>query len=324
MHHDITRRGFLAGSAALAAGAVSRRAHASENPTPGNPIAPTLRIAHVTDTHIQPERAADQGVAHALRHLHDHHQGLDLVITGGDSIMDAFAATRDRTQRQWDLWSNALKEHCPTPVASVIGNHDIWGWDKPKSGTLGTEPGWGKKWVCDIFGREKPYTSRDAKGWHVVLLDSVRVDKDDPNGYEAFLDEEQFEWLDRDLGKAGPQTPVLIVSHIPILAACVFAGAKPNDKGDVVTTGGLRHTDFPRLNDLFRKHKNVKLCLSGHIHLLDRVEYDGVTYICAGAVSGRWWQGDHRNTPPGYSTVDLAPDGSFTYRYHPTGWQPRA
>ncbi len=81
------------------------------------------------------------------------------------------------------------------------------------------------------------------------------------------------------------------------------------------------HTDVARLRELFWKHPNVKLCLSGHLHLRERVEYNGVTYLCNGAVSGGWWKGDHQQTKAGYAVIDLFADGTFEDQYLPYGWQ---
>jgi len=57
------------------------------------------------------------------------------------------------------------------------------------------------------------------------------------------------------------------------------------------------HVDAAKIKDLFAKHKNVKLCLSGHLHLVDRVDYNGVTYLCDGAVCGGWWKGPRARHP---------------------------
>ncbi len=65
----------------------------------------------------------------------------------------------------------------------------------------------------------------------------------------------------------------------------------------------------------FNQHKNVKLAVSGHIHLTDRVDYNGVSYCCNGAVSGRWWFGKYQHTEAGYAIIDLYDDGSFTNTY---------
>ena len=79
--------------------------------------------------------------------------------------------------------------------------------------------------------------------------------------------------------------------------------------------GRWMHEDALELKDLFIKYPNVKLAISGHIHLLDRVEYNGISYCCNGAVSGAWWAGNYQETQPGYAIIDLYPDGTFTNTY---------
>ena len=59
--------------------------------------------------------------------------------------MDSFRANQERTTIQWDLYHKIMKEQCLLPVKSVIGNHDVWGWDKNRSQTTGSEALWGKK-----------------------------------------------------------------------------------------------------------------------------------------------------------------------------------
>jgi hypothetical protein len=43
--------------------------------------------------------------------------------------------------------------------------------------------------------------------------------------------------------------------------------------------------------------------------------YNGVTFICNGAVSGAWWEGSRRQTAPGYGIIDLYADGTFDEQY---------
>jgi hypothetical protein len=81
------------------------------------------------------------------------------------------------------------------------------------------------------------------------------------------------------------------------------------------------HVDARKLKDMFLEHSNVKACLSGHIHLVDRVDYLGVSYYCNGAVSGAWWDGDYQECAPGYALVDLYDDGSVENVYVTYGWK---
>lgn len=258
-------------------------------------------------------------MAKCLQHASSKHGKVDMVLTGGDLVMDSFGQTRDRTKLQWDLFTSVLKDNCTIPVEHCIGNHDIWGWDKKNAGTTGSEPEYGKNWVMETLGLPKRYRSFDRFGWHFVVLDSVQLFAE--GKYFARLDDEQFEWLADDLAKTAKTTPVLVVSHIPILTATVFLDTKVEIKpGDSTISQSEMLVDCRRVVNLFGKHPNVKLALSGHIHMRDRVEYNGVTYLCNGAVCGSWWWGNNYETEPGYATLDLFDDGSFTHQYHAWGW----
>lgn len=275
-----------------------------------------LRIAHLTDMHVQPERKAGEGLAKCLHHVQRHKERPDLVLTGGDTIMDCMSHDEARTRAQWAVWKRVLQAECELPVESCIGNHDVWGWNKKKSKTTGREARWGKQWAMEMFGVDQPYRSFDRAGWHFVVLDSTFPHGD---GYTAKLDDEQFEWLAADL--AGTKLPVLVLSHIPILAACAYFDGDNEKSGNWVVPGAWMHTDARKIKDLFKQHPHVKLCISGHIHLVDRVDYLGVTYLCNGAVSGGWWGGPYQECECGYGLVDLYSDGTFGHDYVTYGWE---
>jgi 3',5'-cyclic AMP phosphodiesterase CpdA len=246
----------------------------------------------------------------------------DVVFTGGDNINDAFAADFDRTKAQFDLWNRVLKDHCSLPLEHCIGNHDVWGWKRSSSKTTGQEQGWGKDWAMEAFGLTSRFRAFDRAGWRIVVLDSTfpKGDPKDPHGYEARLDDEQFEWLAGELA-ASTGKHTLVLSHIPILSASVFFDGDNEKSGDWKVPGAWMHLDARRIKDLFRKHPHVRLCLSGHVHLVDRVDYLGVAYLCNGAVSGGWWDGPYHECNNGYALVDLFDDGAFDHRYVEYGWQ---
>jgi 3',5'-cyclic AMP phosphodiesterase CpdA len=282
-----------------------------------------LRIAHLTDIHVQPERRAGEGMSACLHHVQELADKPDLIVTGGDSIMDSFAVDDARAKLQWDLWNKVLRDQCSIPVRSCIGNHDIWGWAKSKSKTTGDEPNWGKKRAIEMLRLADRYYSFPQAGWQFVVLDSTQPKPDGSEAYMAGLDERQFDWLSQTLRDTAPNIPVLVVSHIPILSStpALWAG---DGKSNPQTTGWLMHSDFARIKDLFAKHANVKLCISGHTHLVDRVDYNGVSYLCNGAVSGNWWNGRHKDCDEGYAVIDLYDDGSFEHQYVKYGWNSKA
>jgi Icc protein len=328
MGPSISRRTMLKAAGVLgAAGALGLAGPASiaAQATPAQPRRRrVLRLAHLTDLHIQAERQAYEGVVSCLHHVQSQEDKPDLILTGGDLIMDALATGRNRVKAQWDLLTKALKSECSIPIEHCLGNHDIWGWHKGKSGTTGNEEQWGKRWALDLLGLPGPYRSFDRAGWHFVVLDSVHPDGDDATGkYIGKLDEAQHEWLAADLAAVPATTPVLILSHIPILTVTPLVGGQDKDRRDWRVPAALMLTDWRRLHKLFQKHPNVKLALSGHMHLHDRVEYGGVTYICDGAVCGNWWKGRHIDCDEGYGLVDLYDDGTFEHRYVTYGWKAR-
>lgn len=288
------------------------------NASPPNPKRKrSLRIAHLTDIHVQPELGAPKGMEAALNHAQGQKDKPNLIITGGDLIMDALGADAVRTKQQWDIYTSVLKANAEIPVEHTIGNHDVWGWNAIDKYAL--ESKFGKVWACEVLQLAKPYRSFDRAGWHIVILDSTH--RTAGNGYTARLDDEQFEWLKDDLAKVPKTTPVFVVSHIPIIAVCSMFDGDNEKTGNWVIPGAWVHIDARRIKDLFRKHPNVKMCISGHEHLLDQVVYNGVNYFCNGAVSGGWWGGDYHECTYGYALVDLFDDGSFENRYVPYGWK---
>lgn len=247
---------------------------------------------------------------------HAMEQKPDLLVYGGDNIMDALTADRDRVKLQWDLFKSVHKANNHVESHYCFGNHDVFGWGARER--FKSDPLFGKRYTLDVLGYERPYHSFDKGGWHFVILDSIQPKEG--NGYVAGLDPEQFAWLKDDLARVPSGRPVLVVSHIPIAAVCTFLGSNTVKEGAHSISISSMHADAKPLKDLFAAHPNVKLCVSGHIHLGDRLEYLGVTYACSGAVSGGWWTGPNQEFKPAYALLDLYDDGTFDRRLIEYGW----
>lgn len=65
-----------------------------------------LRIAHLTDIHVQPERQAAEGFEACLVHCQSQPDRPDVIFGGGDLVMDALGADRSRVDQQWSLFGN--------------------------------------------------------------------------------------------------------------------------------------------------------------------------------------------------------------------------
>jgi 3',5'-cyclic AMP phosphodiesterase CpdA len=268
-----------------------------------------VRFAHLTDVHVQTDRAADRGFETALAHVQQQADPPEWIMFGGDNVMNvdgkAGAATADQ---QLKTWNRCLKNGLSIPYQICVGNHDV----------LNNDAVDGKKWAVDSYGLSHPFYRFDRNGWRFIVLDSTMPSE---SGYKARLDEAQFDWLRKELQDTESQIPIAIVSHIPILSASTFFDGENEKSGNWVVPGAWMHLDARTLKDLFLKHTNVKLSLSGHIHLVDEVRYNTMVYYCNGAVSGGWWKGPFQEFGNGYALIDLFDDGTVQRTFVNFPWQ---
>ncbi|MEA2709793.1 MAG: 3,5-cyclic-AMP phosphodiesterase [Phycisphaerales bacterium] len=318
---EILRAGIASGASLLATNTLTSAAKpgasAPDLPSSQPETVKPFRVAHLTDMHVQPERRAGDGYLAALESLEKLSPAPDLIVTGGDHVMDVLDAGLDRARTQWDVYHRAMNA-TKTPVKSVLGNHDIWGWGVKEISD--STVGYGRAMALDQLKLANPYYSFDAGQWHFVMLDSMtRRDF----GYTANFGPEQTEWLKGDLAAASrAKKNIILFSHIPILSVCVFFDGLSERIRETEwnVPDSWMHHDAHAMVDLLDEH-NVKLAVSGHIHLVDRCDYRNVAFICDGAVSGNWWKGPLAQFPEGYGVIDLYPDGRFEHQYITYGWK---
>jgi 3',5'-cyclic AMP phosphodiesterase CpdA len=264
-----------------------------------------MKVAWMSDIHVKPTEVAETGMRKALKHLQN--SKADFVINGGDSIMDAMAADKAKTQAQWDVWHRIMNEENKLPVYHCIGNHDAWGW-QVKDESVKSDPLYDKAWVVKEHGMSNRFYSFTKDKWHFIVLDSAQENN---GGYIARIDETQFAWLENELKNTPAEKHICIVSHIPIISFCSAMFYEKNEaNGDFKISRALLHVDNRRIKALFKQYPNIKVCLSGHIHLQDEVEYNGIKYYCNGAVSGNWWSGAFQEFAPAYALFDFYNDGT--------------
>ncbi|MEY3027515.1 MAG: hypothetical protein RL136_2050 [Planctomycetota bacterium] len=316
----IPRRSFttIAGLAALAGSVgIPTRLGRAEPAAARSGSARALRFAHFTDLHITPDRASEQGMRLAFETAQA--AGIEMILTGGDLIMDSYATKRASVDAQWALFHRIFDEHCKVPVEHCLGNHDIFGFCRSRAELTGDEGDYGYARPLAELKLPERWRSFDRNGWHFIVLSSVEADPDNECSYLAKLNDAQRAWLEADL--AANTLPTVVVSHIPIVTVTPHIRGETEVKAKSTTIpGGFVHLDAAPIHGLFRKSGRVKLVLSGHTHLVDRCEADGVTYCCSGAVCGGWWKPHATYCEPTWALIDLMDDGSFSYEIRPTGW----
>ncbi|UOQ68808.1 metallophosphoesterase family protein [Hymenobacter volaticus] len=185
------------------------------NPTPAAQQ-PVLRIAHLTDIHLKDEFGAPAKFVQCLHHVQQQTPKVDLILNGGDIVFDMNKENLSSINEQWQLTRKLQQAECSVPVKYCLGNHDIW-WYENSQG----QATYGKQYALDQLHLGKPYYSFTQSGWKFIVLDSVHLDIDQ-TWYIGKLGEAQFSWLAAELAATPRTTPVLVLSHIPILTASLM------------------------------------------------------------------------------------------------------
>ena len=79
----------------------------------------TLRLAHITDIHVQPERDAAKWLTTCLHHIQSQKTPPKIILNGGDSIMDSLGTDEARTRIQWEVFQKVLKQECSLPYRTL-------------------------------------------------------------------------------------------------------------------------------------------------------------------------------------------------------------
>ncbi len=298
------RRNFLQNAFALAIASGDRHSpipSALKQQQQGLPIPKTdpardFDFIFFTDTHLQPELGAAAGCAKCFQAINEAKP--DFCIAGGDQVFDVCEQDLSRARFLFKLYRQTEAE-LACPVHHTIGNHDVIGINQ-KSPIEPGDPQYGKQLYQDNFG--KLYYSFNYKGWHFVVLDSIGIEY-----YKIFsshFDGEQLRWLENDLASVGPDTPVVVVTHVPI-ASVLGSLSSEGGRGPVVANASAVHS-------LLARH-TVKLVLQGHLHVWERSQYGGTEFVIGGAVSGLWWKGRMEDgSAEGYTLCQVRGEQVFT------------
>jgi 3',5'-cyclic AMP phosphodiesterase CpdA len=268
--------------------------------------AESFTFAFLTDIHVQPERQATEGFRAAIEKVNTLKP--DFVITGGDLIMDALGVGYERADSLYDIYENEVAA-LGMPVYNTLGNHEVFGIYE-KSGVSPEHPEYRYGMYEKRLG--KTYYSFDHKGWHFMVLNSVMETEE--RRYIGMIDEEQMDWISRDLVGVDPETPIVISTHIPFITVftqVLFGEYAPDYHGLVVENARA-------VLDLFDGY-NLKLVLQGHLHYLEDIDVNGLHFITAGAVSAQWWTGPNHGVEEGFLMVKVEGD-DFCWEYVDYGW----
>lgn len=320
-----TRRSFLKHAAAASIGAAlapdsAQAMQQAGAPTDGRTGPAAFRFVHLTDIHVMPELRGADGMAAALKAVEALKPRPDFILTGGDLVFDATEVDAARARSLFELFKKLLADHTSLPVYHTLGNRDLFGWLTP--GVTPKTAGYGRGLFMEYLGLSQTHYSFDHKGWRFFVLDNVQARVEgSPYPFSGSLDGPQREWLEQELQRKPAAMPSVICEHIPCMTVTTFHDANyrtPN--GEWRFPSAVVCGDAAEQLAIMRD-RNVRLCLSGHIHQLDHIEYRGTHFICDGAVCAANWKGPKHGMPEGFGVIDLGADGSVRHEYRSYGWR---
>src|SRR5271170_477490 len=261
-----------------------------------------------TDTHIQPELDAAHGCSMAFQKIAALKP--EFAIHGGDLVFDALAVNRPRADLLFDLYQKT-EAQLNVPLYHAIGNHDVFGI-LAKSGIQPADPQYAKKMFEDRFGA-RTYSSFDRQCYYFIILDSIFPTED--RQWEGRVDDAQLQWLASDLKSVPASTPIVVISHVPLVTG--FLGYSPKPEGrQKYNTYSVENA--PDVIALFENH-HVIAVLQGHLHVNETVHYKNCVFQTCGAVCGNWWHGSRMGFPEGFTTVSLR-NGKISIQYQTYGF----
>ena len=272
---------------------------------------PSLRLVFYSDVHARTEWETPVALERVREAINA--EDPELVIATGDLITDGFeAAGPEEVSARWDEYLK-LHEGIEAPVRAAIGNHDLVAANPEDGSPPAEDP---RAVARERLGLERTYYSFDQSGYRFFMLDSTEVAGGELQ-YRGFIGAEQRAWIEAELARTDPSTPLVVALHIPLLTSFYAA----TEGGTFAAPPNRVLVNNREVLALFVAH-NLVLVLQGHLHAKELIRWRDTTFITGGAVCGKWWRGAWFGTEPGYNVVTLR-GNRVEWDYVEYGWTPR-
>jgi Icc protein len=225
-------------------------------------------FAVLTDSHLYdiPNHKFDAILEHGVKEINAMNPQPDFVIYSGDLGQSGKEAELVKGKK--------ILDKLKMPYRIILGEHDYY-------------LDMGKAWR-GMFGDE--HWTVDHKGVHIIGMNSILipdfwtmkgltpkermglVEELECNQCGAWgVEEEQLDWLSKDVKNLSPSTPVIIVTHSPLW--------------DYYPRWNFQTKDAPEIRGILRKFDKV-MAIHGHVH---QVVYNQIgNLVSAGLMSTSW------------------------------------
>lgn len=217
-----------------------------------------LSFAAISDIHLDEKASfiSDGMFELGLMDMEKADNRLDALVINGDFTNHGYIG-------QWEIFADSLAKYDITDnLFLVTGNHDTWGpneddYANPVDGVLPTFIKYNKS----IAGRdvEHMYYSDIVNGCYFIALGSEK------DNVDAFVSDEQIDWLDSELEKASHTgLPIFVFFHQPINGTHGLPYTWELDKEAPGDKGGIG-SESDKVVEVLKKYDNI-FYISGHIH----------------------------------------------------------
>ena len=214
-----------------------------------------LRFGMCADVHKDIMHDADERLATFLEAMRE--KRAHFVAQLGDFCQPKEA--NDSFREVWQSWQGDRYD--------VIGNHDMDG-------------GKTRQQFRDYVGMEAGHYTFLQQGFRFIVLDGNDRHENAPGGYPRHIGSEQRVWLAETL--ATTTEPVIVLSHQSL------------ENASGVDNGSEIRAILEDANDRAGWGR-VLVCFSGHHHLDDLIEINGIPYIQVNSMSYKWVGGSKKH-----------------------------
>jgi Icc protein len=317
----LSRRDFIGRTALFAGGLWTGLRVTDANAAAPSPASP-LRFVFATDSHLMvgDRLRSAEGIIAAFAAIESIIPKPEFILFGGDLTHESpqldFPAAEQLLDRFLEIWKNQTG----LQTYFTFGNHDLVGTQNASVNR--TDPRFGKGLYRMRLSLDRDYYTFRKAGWRFIVLDDVVPHPD--GSYIGEFVQEQLTFLRTELA-TDPGTPTILVGHIPSVSVLPSLGeaGRTTDRATVIETPAslVAHNAVQLRDVLVDTRANVRAVLAGHLHHLEQIQIDGISYINGGAICGNWWKGAQNGCPEGFLVIDLDSDGNITASYRSSGWK---
>lgn len=253
------------------------------------------KIAFVTDFHFSGGELQEKMWRRLVASLAK--EKVDLVIGGGDWITEGPKLSRSDARKRLEKFA-ALWGELHQPKELIPGNHDLVREEGTGIGSF------------DLFREVFPDWIKNKRidflDYTLLTVQSIEVQG---GSYRGYISSDQIQWVKNHLAHIPKDKGVIVLTHVPLLTNLFQRTKGPT----FVPPADQYVNNSIEFLDLFKEHLHL-LVLQGHLHVHETITWNHTTFLTGGALCGKWWDGAHYGTPPGFRLIELH-EGQVSGRY---------